>query len=67
MADVGEIEALREEIKRSRKILTAIGDEVRQHLILVMMKGGDCTGMRVNDIAALTNLSRLPCRIIFRY
>ena len=36
----------------------AIGDEMRQHLILVMMDGGDCNGMRVNDIAAKTRLSR---------
>jgi DNA-binding transcriptional ArsR family regulator len=58
MTDRGEIDVLRDEIIRSRKILTALGDEVRQHLILVMMESGECTGMRVNDIAASTNLSR---------
>jgi DNA-binding transcriptional ArsR family regulator len=31
---------------------------VRQHLIIVMMGSGRCSGMRVNDIAASTNLSR---------
>ena len=58
MTDRGEIDVLRDEIIHSRKILTALGDEVRQHLILVMMESGECTGMRVNDIAASTNLSR---------
>lgn len=49
---------LSDEIKSTRKILTALGDEVRQHLILVMMNSGCCSGMRVNDIAAKTSLSR---------
>lgn len=31
---------------------------MRQHLILVMMQSGDCNGLRVNDIAAKTRLSR---------
>ena len=53
-----EIFALTEEIKGTRKILTALGDEMRQHLILVMMQSGDCSGLRVNDIAEKTSLSR---------
>lgn len=53
-----EISTLTEEIKGSQKILTALGDEMRQHLILVMMQSGDCNGMRVNDIADKTRLSR---------
>lgn len=53
-----EIKSLSEEIKSSQKILTALGDEIRQHLILVMMQNGDCSGMRVNDIAENTRLSR---------
>lgn len=53
-----EINSLAEEIKGAQKILTALGDEMRQHLILVMMQSGDCSGMRVNDIAAKTRLSR---------
>lgn len=40
------------------KILTALGDETRQHLILEMMKMGKCGGVRVGDIAEKTNLSR---------
>lgn len=53
-----EIAELAQEIQASQKILMALGDEVRQHLILVMMTSGNCSGMRVNDIAAGTNLSR---------
>ena len=53
-----EIKKLSDEIKRSQKILVALGDEMRQHLILTMMGNGDCNGMRVNDIAAYTKLSR---------
>ena len=53
-----EVKRLSEEIKGTQKILTALGDEMRQHLILVMMQSGDCSGMRVNDIAENTRLSR---------
>lgn len=40
------------------KILTALGDETRQHLIFEMMQSGHCSGIRVCDIAEKTNLSR---------
>ncbi len=53
-----EINKLSEEIKSTQKIMTALGDEMRQHLILVMMQSGQCTGLRVVEIAAQTNLSR---------
>ena len=53
-----DIRKLAEEIRNTQKILTALGDEMRQHLILVMMQSGDCTGMRVMDIASKTRLSR---------
>lgn len=33
------------------KMLTAIGDETRQHLIVEMMKMNDCRGVRVCEIA----------------
>lgn len=32
------------------KMLIAIGDETRQHLILEMMKMGNCSGVRVGEI-----------------
>ena len=53
-----EIRKLAEEIRSTQKILTALGDEMRQHLILVMMQSGDCSGMRVIDVASKTRLSR---------
>lgn len=40
------------------EILTAIGDETRQHLILEMMRFGRCCGVRVCEITERTNLSR---------
>lgn len=54
MTAPGEIRKLSEEIRKSAELLTVLGDEMRQHLILVMME----SGMRVNDIAAKTILSR---------
>lgn len=53
-----EIEVLSEEFKKSQEFLIAIGDEMRQRLLLVMMHHSDCKGMRVNDIAEKMNLSR---------
>ena len=49
---------LADNFSTSAKILTAIGDETRQHLILEMMKMGNCMGVRVGDITDRTNLSR---------
>ena len=58
MTQQDEIRHLSEEIRNTQKILAALGDEMRQHLILVMMQSGDYSGLRVNDIAAKTRLSR---------
>lgn len=58
MEDKEEIKKLSEEFQASQKALIALGDEVREHLILVMMNSGSCSGLRVNDIAKKTNLSR---------
>lgn len=49
---------LAEEFKDCRKILQALGDENRQHMILEMMCMESCNGVRVGEIAARTNLSR---------
>ena len=46
-----KIFTLAENFSASAKILTAIGDETRQHLILEMMKMGNCMGVRVDDIS----------------
>lgn len=53
-----EISQLALEFADCQKILTAIGDETRQHLILEMMKMGECKGVRVGAITEKTNLSR---------
>jgi ArsR family transcriptional regulator len=47
---------LEAEFRASSHLLTAIGDEQRQHLICTMLEG-QC-GERVIDIAKKTNLSR---------
>ena len=53
-----QVEQFAEDLAASSKMLTAIGDETRQHLILEMMKIGTCTGVRVGQITERTNLSR---------
>ena len=53
-----EVERLAEEFEDCRKILLAMGDENRQHLLLEMMKIGQCGGARVGTITEKTNLSR---------
>lgn len=63
MIDQNEILTLLTEFKGCQKVLSAIGDEVRQHIIIQMLAfnhSGEtrCTGMRVGEIAALTSLSR---------
>lgn len=58
MSARAEIEKLSSDFESCRKILCAIGDENRQHLILEMMKMGKCSGARVRDITEKTHLSR---------
>lgn len=53
-----DIIKLAEEFQACRKILQALGDENRQHLILEMMQMNECSGVRVGAITAKTNLSR---------
>lgn len=53
-----DIEALAEEFETCRKVLIALGDENWQHLILEMMRMGNCSGARVGEITARTHLSR---------
>ena len=52
------VAVLAEEFASCTKILTALGDETRQHLILEMIGIGNCGGVRVCEIAEKTNLSR---------
>ncbi len=53
-----EIAALAEEFKAAQKVLVALGDENRQHLLLKMMQMGECRGVRVGEITKRTHLSR---------
>lgn len=55
---MSNVQSLAEEFKACRKILLALGDENRQHLILEMMQMGECGGVRVGAITERTNLSR---------
>lgn len=53
-----DIKKLAGEFTACQKILLALGDENRQHLILEMMQMGECDGVRVGAITNKTNLSR---------
>ncbi len=52
------VSILAEEFAACKKILSALGDETRQHLILEMMQMGKCDGVRVGEITQRTHLSR---------
>lgn len=52
------IDGLAREFEACQKILLALGDENRQHLILTMMRMGECNGVRVGSITECTHLSR---------
>lgn len=53
-----DIEKLAEDFENCRRVLIALGDENRQHLLLEMMKMENCSGARVGDITERTHLSR---------
>lgn len=53
-----DIEQLAAKFEQCQKILLALGDANRQHMILEMMKMGQCSGVRVNEITEKTHLSR---------
>lgn len=53
-----DIQELSHEFECCQSILIALGDEMRQHLIMAMMNGGKCNGMRVTEITERSNLSR---------
>lgn len=53
-----DIRRLAEEFENCRKVLQALGDENRQHLILEMMQMNECDGVRVGRITEKTHLSR---------
>lgn len=53
-----DIRQLAAEFESCRKILQALGDENRQHLMLEMMRMEECSGVRVGKITQKTHLSR---------
>lgn len=53
-----EIRRLAREFESCQKILLALGDENRQHLMLEIMRMEQCGGVRVGTITEKTNLSR---------
>lgn len=53
-----EIQRLAEEFENCQKILLALGDENRQHLMLEMMRMEHCGGVRVGEITEKSHLSR---------
>lgn len=50
-------DALCNEFRECQKLFAALGDEVRQQIIAIMM-AGECSGTRAVDIAEKTSLSR---------
>lgn len=53
-----DIKELEKDFNRCRPILTAIGDEVRQSILIALMHNTCSEGMRVGEITACTHLSR---------
>lgn len=53
-----DIRHLAEEFESCQKILLALGDENRQHLMLEMMRMEHCDGIRVGTITEKSHLSR---------
>ncbi len=53
-----QVAMLADSFSKCEKLLTAIGDETRQHLIVEMMRLGVCSGVRVCEITEKINLSR---------
>lgn len=53
-----QVSVLADNFAACSRILTAIGDETRQHLITEMMRCGNCNGVRVSEITERTRLSR---------
>jgi len=51
-----QIELIKADFAKNRKLLIAIGDETRQNIITALM--GCCYGVRVGEITARTHLSR---------
>ena len=55
---LSDIESLTSEFASCQKLLQALGDQNRQHLIAEMVRLGKCDGVRVGEITECTHLSR---------
>lgn len=53
-----DIQVLENEFRSCQKILSALGDPNRQHMILSMLQLGECDGVRVGAITERADLSR---------
>lgn len=58
MTDLRSDAHLLQAFKNNQKVLTAIGDETRQAIIITLMQGTRTPGMRVGEITERTHLSR---------
>lgn len=57
MQDPAKLTQLQANFRTCTQILSAIGDETRQLIVLAIIQSG-CDGLRVGDITAQTHLSR---------
>lgn len=57
MRDMDALKKLKLEFQNSQKMLTALCDEARQNLLMLMMME-NCEGIRAAELAKKTNLSR---------
>lgn len=53
-----DIRLLAKEFENCQKVLLALGDENRQHLMIEMMRLEDCSGVRIGTITEKSHLSR---------
>lgn len=53
-----QVNQIKQDFKNAQTVLTAIGDETRQGILMVLMESDCQTGMRVGEITAKTHLSR---------
>lgn len=58
MENKNKLKKLTNDFEECREILIALGDETRQHLIIEMLKIGNCNGVRVGEITERSHLSR---------
>ncbi|MGE6539362.1 ArsR/SmtB family transcription factor [Bacillus luti] len=58
MKDTEALETLAIEFQECQAVLTAIGDQTRQSIIIALMAAGCEEGMRVGEIIQRTHLSR---------